>query len=112
MDIVFKTPTLQSECNESRKAKRRYGAEVADRLRVRLDDLAAAANLESMRLVVAARCEELKADRKGQLSVRLPGALRLVFEPAHDPIPLRVGGGLDWKAVTAVRILEIVNYHG
>lgn len=112
MDIVFKTPSLQAECNDSRKAQRRYGAEAADRLRVRLDELQDAATLEVMRLVAAARCEELKADRKGQLSVRLPGALRLVFEPAHDPIPLRAGGGLDWKAVTAVRILEIVNYHG
>jgi proteic killer suppression protein len=37
---------------------------------------------------------------------------RLIFEPEHDPIPKRADGGLDWSAVTAIRILEIADTHG
>ncbi len=111
MEIVFQTSRLQSECNDSKKAVRRFGSEVAKRLRQRLDDLHAAATLEDIGTLPPARCEELKGDRKGQLSVRLPGALRLVFEPAHNPVPRRDDGGLDWSQVTAIRILAIEDYH-
>lgn len=112
MDILFKTTRLQSDCNDSKRAVKAYGADVAKRLRQRLDELRAAATLDVMWTLPQARCEELKADRKGQLSVRLPGALRLIFEPAHDPVPKRGDGGLDRAQVTAIRILEIEDYHG
>jgi len=36
----------------------------------------------------------------------------LVFEPATDPLPLTPDGALDWQCVTAIRILEVIDYHG
>jgi len=57
------------------------------------------------------RCHELKGDRAGQLAVSLNEPYRLIFEPEHDPLPRTTNGGLDWQAVTAIRILDILDYH-
>lgn len=64
-----------------------------------------------MRFLPAARCHELKGDRKGSLAVDLHGGLRLVFQPDHDPSPTRADGGLDWDQVTAILITAITDYH-
>ena len=56
------------------------------------------------------RCYELKGERRGQLAVDLRHPYRLVFAP-FGARPLKPDGGLDWKAVQAVEILEIVDYH-
>lgn len=42
----------------------------------------------------------------------LVGGDRLIFEPADDPVPRKPDGGLDWRLVTAVRILGVEDYHG
>jgi proteic killer suppression protein len=109
--IAFRTSKLARLCNETAKAQRKYGAEAATKLRRRLDDLDAVPSLDDFKYLPG-DCEELKADRRGQLSLKLTGGLRLIFTPDHDPPPVKPDGGLDWTAVTAVRIEEIVDYHG
>ena len=76
----------------------------------RLADLDAAASLEEMRQLPG-RCHELSGDRKGQLAIDLAGGKRLVFEPAANPPAQREQGGLDWEAVDAIRLIEIIDYH-
>jgi len=49
-----------------------------------------------------ARCHELKADRKGQLAVRLDKGFRIAFEVANQTIPLKPDGGLDWNQATCI----------
>jgi proteic killer suppression protein len=51
-------------------------------------------------------------ERSGQLSLDLEHPYRLIFEPATDPLPTKLDGGLDWSEVRAVRILEIDDTHG
>ena len=58
-----------------------------------------------------ARCHALTGNRSGQLSVDLEHPYRLLFIPAHDPVPTRADGGLDWRLVTEIEILEIVDTH-
>jgi toxin HigB-1 len=111
VDIVFADERLRDLCNDSGALRRKYGADGEKKIRQRLDDLGSAGSLDVMRTLPAARCEELKADRKGHLSVRLHGGFRLVFTPEHDPWPSKPDGGLDWRATTAIRILAIENYH-
>lgn len=41
----------------------------------------------------------------------LEGGWRLIFTPAHDLLPRRKDGSLDWTLVSAIEVLEIVNYH-
>ena len=55
--------------------------------------------------------EELTGDRKGQFSCRLDKKLRLVIRPTKQPPPARADGGLDWAAIDADTVLEVVNYH-
>lgn len=86
-----------------------YGAQ-AEKIRRRLDDLAAAMVLEDMKSLPG-RCEELSGNRSGQLSLRLNGNYRLVFRPADDPPALNGHGGIDWTSVRAVEIVEVVDYH-
>jgi len=49
--------------------------------------------------------------RKGQLSVDLEHPYRLVFEPANEPCPRLLDGGLDWSEVTAVRVIGVEDTH-
>jgi plasmid maintenance system killer protein len=81
------------------------------KIRSRLDDFAAAENLAVIGKIPYHRCEELKGKRTGQLSVRAHGGFRIIFRPDHEPVPTKPDGGLDWKAVTALHILSIEDYH-
>jgi proteic killer suppression protein len=111
LDITFRTKKLRKQCTDAKQMATAFGSVQASRLRQRLDDLRAAENLEVMR-TLPGRCHELKAARAGQLSVDLDHPYRLIFEPANNPVPQHDDGGLDWSAVTAVRILEIADTHG
>ncbi|WP_419934156.1 killer suppression protein [Candidatus Palauibacter sp.] len=79
-------------------------------MRRRLDDLRAADNLEVMR-GLPGRCHELRGQRAGVLSLDLHHPYRLLFEPADEPVPRKVDGGLDWGRVVAVRILGVEDTH-
>ena len=111
MEIVFADERLRDLCNSSGPLRRKYGTDGERKIRQRLDELRDAGSLAVVRTLPGPRCEELKADRKGQLSVRLHGGFRLIFAPAHNPPPVKPDGGLDWTATTAIRVLAIEDYH-
>lgn len=110
MDIVFKDEKFEKECNNQRLLGKNQGAVRAKKIRLRLDDLRDANSLEEMRNLPG-RCHELLYDRAGQLSLDLDHPYRLIFVPAHEPIPLKSDGGLDWKQVTAIKILGVEDTH-
>jgi proteic killer suppression protein len=112
MRIRFRDSRLAKECNDSKLLVRRYGPEGGKLIRRRLDELAAAETLADLRTLRQVRCHELKADRRGQLSVDLKHPQRLLFVPDDDPIPRRKDGGLDWSGVKAVLILGVEDTHG
>ncbi len=53
----------------------------------------------------------LTGDREGHYAVTLSGNWRLVFRPDHDPLPLLPDGGVDLERVTAIKIVEVIDYH-
>jgi plasmid maintenance system killer protein len=110
LDILFCNSKLEKECCNSKARQKKYGAERANRLGRRLDDLSAAANLAVMR-TLPGRCHELTGDLKGQLAIDLDGPYRLIFESADEPPPVDDNGSLDWSGVTSIRILRIGDYH-
>lgn len=112
MEISFASTKLEKECNQEKLLIRKYGPEQAKLIRRRLDEIRAADSLETLGKLPQARCHELKADRAGQISVDLKHPYRLLFEPAHEPVPRKPASGLDWAKVTAVRILEVEDTHG
>jgi proteic killer suppression protein len=108
VDIEILDDDLRKTCEQERSATKAYGRPCARKLRARLADLIAAMNVQEL---VAGRPHPLKGDRSGQFSLDLQGGVRLVFEPANDPIPKRDDGGIDWRSVTRVRIVFIGDYH-
>ena len=111
MDILFATAKLGQELSDPRRLQRGHGSARTKLIKRRLAGLRAAETLADMRHLPG-NCHELSGDRDGQLAVSLDGPYRLVFEAANDPSPHLPDGGLDWARVTAIRILEVVNYHG
>ena len=110
MDITFRSGKLKDACNDIRACRKRFGERTAKVLRRRLDELRAANVLADMRTLPAARCHELTGGRSGQLAVDLDHPRRLIFEPASPP-PHREDGGLDWARVTAIVVIEVIDYH-
>ena len=107
---MFGSSALRKMCNSRKTAVRKLGPRCAKLLVTRLADLDAADTLEVMRKLPG-RCHELKEDRAGQLALDLVHPLRLIFEPADDPIPKKPDGGLDWAKVRTVVVVEVGDYH-
>lgn len=113
MDIVFATRKLQKICNSDKKLRRKYGERQAKRIQQRLYELHAAETLADISHLPPPRCHALVGDRAGQFAVDVVYPFRLIFEPAHDPIPCSEDGSIDRSQVTAIRILEVnEDYHG
>lgn len=108
MDIQFQNDEQRTLCEQQKVATRKLGKPCARKLRTRLADLSAAVNVRELE---AGRLHPLKGDRSGQFSLDLQGGIRLVFEPANDPVPNHPDGGIDWIQVTRVRIVFIGDYH-
>lgn len=110
MQISFAKRKLQKTCEEHRLLQKEHGVACAKRIAVRIADLEAASCLEVFRNL-AGGCHELDGDRNGQLALKLPDGKRLVIKPTDDPPPALAEGGLDWTAVEAIEIIDIVDYH-
>lgn len=89
---------------------RRFGAKQWAVLKRRLTVLFAAPTLADVR-GTPGRLHPLAANRAGQYALDLRGATRLIIEPTHDPMPEHEDGRVDESRVTAVRVIEVVDYH-
>ncbi|MXX07433.1 MAG: killer suppression protein HigA [Gammaproteobacteria bacterium] len=108
MEIAFDDDELEKLCSNAKYAARKLGAISAKKLQSRLADIVAAHNVTEL---VAGKPHPLKGDRIGCLSIALHRGHRLVLRPDHDPAPSLEDGGTDWRRVTAVRVVEIGDYH-
>ena len=111
MEVTFETKKLEQICVSQDKLRAEFGPRMSQVIMRRLLDLAAADNLEVMRLLPG-RCHELTENLKGMLALDLVHPDRLVFKPGHHPRPQLAAGGLDWGNVTHVIIIGIGNDHG
>jgi proteic killer suppression protein len=110
VDILFATKDLQSLCNDGRKSTRQLGSAAGARLRNRLDDLAAAADLSYCQNLPG-HFHQLHGDRNGLFAIRLAGGLRLVLQPVAKPLPILKDGALDKSKITTIRVVSIEDYH-
>jgi proteic killer suppression protein len=101
---------MEDACTKQRECTRRWGGNCRI-IQRRLASLQAVETLADMSSVPG-RCHALRGDLAGRFALDLWGPHRLVIEPANDPIPAKSDGGIDIGRVTAVRIVEVLDYHG
>ena len=77
----------------------------------RMAVLRAAHNLGLVPTTPPERRHQLSGDRNEQFAVDLIHPKRLVFEINHQPPPRENDGGIDTERVTAITILDVVDYH-
>jgi proteic killer suppression protein len=111
MELHFKNRKLGKQLTTTKDMVRTHGKRRAELLQQRLSEMEAAPDLHVLGLLSGPRLHPLKGNRKGQLSVDLDHPYRLLFEPAHNPVPQMEDGGIDPRKITAVRILEIADTH-
>ena len=109
MDISYKDNKLRKLCENSREASKKLGTDCAKKLRARLSDIEAAANVGEL---LVGRPHPLHHDKEGQFAISLAGGKRLILEPNHRPVPHKEDGGIHWAEVTAVTIVYVGDYHG
>jgi proteic killer suppression protein len=110
LDILFASKKLERLCHDDKLATRALGHLSAQKLRHRLDDLIAAANLGYARKLPG-RFHGLAGESSGQFALDMQGGHRLVVEPAHTPVPTLNDGSLDLSKVTKITVVYIGDYH-
>lgn len=111
MKLLYKNRKLEKSVASLSVIAATYGTR-AKLVNQRKNELQAAPTLETMRTIIGANCHELKGNLKGKLAVTISGNHRIIFEPANDPIPTKEDGGLDWKHVVEITIIDIgEDYH-
>lgn len=111
MDIAFRTRKLEKTFNSAGELQKAYGARMAKAIMIRLAVLKAARTLARVPTTPPDRRHQLRGDRGEQFAVDLVHPRRLVFEPNHDPLPRKDDGGIDVDQVTAITIIDVIDYH-
>jgi proteic killer suppression protein len=108
MKIEFATTKLKKSCESEKEMTKAYGDIAAKKLRSRLEDICAVSRVTE---IIAGRPHPLKGGRSGQFAIDLHRGVRLVFEPANDPVSRDQSGNILWEDVTEVKIVYIGDYH-
>jgi proteic killer suppression protein len=111
VEIVFVNKKLERIFNSNALLKKEYGVKQAEAIKRRMAVLKDAPTLQHVPVQKPDRRHELKGRLKGKFAVDLKHPYRLVFEPAYDPVPLNKDGGIDLTKITAIRILNMEDYH-
>ena len=112
MKIHFRNRKTEKQFDDAR-LYRVHGPKRAERIRARLYAIYKAENLSAFwpPKTGPERCHELTKNLKGKFSMDLDHPYRLIFEPAHDPVPRLDDGGIDWQAVTEIIIIGVEDTH-
>lgn len=98
MEVTYKSTRLEKLCTNAYAAEKKYGIQMAEKIKLRIDQISAAISVEMMLQFKVGRCHQLKGDRKDQFAVDLVHPYRLIFE--------KLGGDIQ-----IANIMEIVDYH-
>lgn len=111
MEIVFARRRLEKTFNSATALKRAFGDRMARTIAMRMAVLRNARTLSMVPVTKPERRHQLEGGRAGQYAVDLVHPHRLVFKPNHDPMPRKEDGGIDTDQVTAITVIEVIDYH-
>ena len=115
MEIYVRDNRLRAVLEDESVCKRRYGSDMAKKLKNRLATLCAAASLADFWPPKSGpeRCHELQGDLAGTLSIDLNQPYRLLFVPIQEEAqPDRSDEQKRWASIIAIEILKIEDTHG
>jgi plasmid maintenance system killer protein len=101
MIIKYKDGKEQKFYESEKLLVAKYGAAMAKRINMRLEEIMAAEN--PYQLPKSARFHEHKGNRKGLFSIDLIQPFRLIIKPMRDYA--------NWNEITIVKIYEIIDPH-
>ena len=110
MKIVFKSNSLKKTCTKQKKARKKFGNKVADKLIQRLYELQAFDNLQQVPHKPPFRRHKLGGQYSGCFSIDLVQGYRLVFKPVGDSGQNE--DELELKEIEKIIIWEVTDYHG
>jgi plasmid maintenance system killer protein len=110
MQIEYSSNRLKKQLSNASSIKQAFGV-IAKRVAARMDDIKSSPNLAILIQIRAANCHQLSGTRAHQWAVDISGNDRLIFEIATDPIPMKEDKSIDTLKVTAIRFIEIIDYH-
>jgi plasmid maintenance system killer protein len=111
MQISYINKKLAKLLGSQKEVLRTYGPDNGKRILRRLDQIAAADNLQELSTLPQTRVHELTQNRDEQISVDVKHPYRLLMVPNHKETPRKPDGGLEWSLVTQVTILGIEDTH-
>jgi plasmid maintenance system killer protein len=115
MEVHTRNKDLRIALDDDAFSRRRFGADMAKKLRLRLDALRAAESLADFWPPKSGpeRCHELKGGLSGTFSIDLKQPYRLLFTPlepeAHDDSS---DERQRWKSITTIELIGIEDTHG
>ena len=111
MHILFKTKQLEKIFATEKALVKKFGTAIARIIIMRRTLLEAAPTLKYVPIEKPTRRHQLENNRHEQFSVDLKHRHRLIFQVANDPIPRKEDGGIELDLVTAIIIIEVIDYH-
>jgi plasmid maintenance system killer protein len=114
MEIQIPDKKLRKTLEDDKERRRHFGAEMAKKILIRMNALAAAKSLADFWPPSSGpeRCHELKGDLAGVFSTDLKHPYRLLFEPADPAQESTAQNEKDrWNAIQTIRIVKIGDTH-
>jgi proteic killer suppression protein len=115
MKISVRDNRLKAALQDESVCKRRYGSDMAKKIKNRLATLYAATSLADFWPPKSGpeRCHELQGDLAGTFSIDVKQPYRLLFVPIEEKAPPdRSDEQARWASINAIEILTIEDTHG
>jgi plasmid maintenance system killer protein len=115
MEIYVSDNGLRRAIEDEAVRRRRYGADMARKLKLRITALQVADSLADFWPPKSGpeRCHELQGDRAGTFSIDLKQPYRLLFKPGKTDLGRDLSDEQQrWKSITSIDIFAIEDTHG
>ncbi|BFD24907.1 MAG: type II toxin-antitoxin system RelE/ParE family toxin [Candidatus Parcubacteria bacterium] len=109
MEVQYTKKALKKMCPDW-QCIRSFGDNIGRKILLRITQFKAASCLDDLRNAPGLH-EELKENRKTQLSCRLTANWRLIYRPFGNWEEYLENGSLSWKKVDKIEIIEAEDYH-
>lgn len=102
LQLAFGTKCLRELCRSEVRARRKFGALVADELKQVIADLRAAKSINDL-----VANPPVHSGQLDELVIKFLHGVKLVFRQNHNNPPLLDSGELDWNSVNRIKIMEV-----